>query len=224
MTHNDYIFSIKDGKFHFIRHFDDMYRNCVDPHGQSRELDRLDYQFVSLLVNRCVEIIRTNGREPRILDVGCGHGRFTFHMRQNFPIADVSGCDISPAALAKARDYARGCAFFEMDLKAPPSSNEPYDLLVALHVLYYFTDQEIRDVLHNLYTLLVPGGFLLVGYHLPQKMNFGRYIRNLIDARSLFEAHGFTMRFEMDVTDVLDMTYANEPVGRSLYFLVQRAP
>ena len=97
-----------------------------------------------------------------------------------------------------------------------------YDVLVALDVLYYFTDSEIVEVTRNLHRLLASGGYLLVGYHLPRDMKFGRYINSLTDARSLLEPQGFEFRLTWDVSNDLDLTYAGEPIGRHIYFLAQK--
>jgi SAM-dependent methyltransferase len=200
-----------------------MYQKCADPHGQSQELQRVDYQLVSVVLGRVVPLFSGRTAPPRILDVGCGLGYFTAHMKSIFPRADVSGCDISVTATEKAGALSPQCRFFPLDIKlstALPATE--YDVLVALDVLYYFTDSEIVDVMRNLHRLLARGGFLLVGYHLPCDMKFGRYITSLADARRLLEPQGFEFRLTWDVSNDLDLTYAGEPVGRHIYFLAQK--
>lgn len=220
MKHNDYLFSTGGSGFKFLRRFDDMYKNCVDPHGQSTELDRIDYQIVSAVLDR---VVRDRGGEPRILDVGCGLGYYTSHLRQQFPDADVAGCDISETALQKAEVNAPGCRFFPLDLKERLSvPGGSFDIIVALHVICYFTEEEISDVVGNLRELLDRGGYLMIGHHLPEKMSFARYMQSLDDARSLFEPSGFEFRLELDLTNEFDMTYSGDPVGRNIFFLAQR--
>lgn len=223
MNHNDYIFSTEGDQFRFLRRFEDMYKNCEDPHGQSTELLRVDYQLVSTLLGRVISSIEADKRRVKVLDVGCGLGYFTAHIKKLFPSAGVFGCDISTSAIEKAQVRAPQCDFFPIDLKERVQlSGESYSVLVALDVLYYFTEQEILGVVNNLYRLLDDQGFLLVGYHLPKKMSFGRYIQNLMDAKALFESNGFTFRFTMDVVNNLDSNYAGESLGRHIYFLAQK--
>jgi SAM-dependent methyltransferase len=135
----------------------------------------------------------------------------------------VSGCDISATAIEKARALAPECQFLSIDLKDRTSfPDSQYDVLLALHVLCYFTDEEIHHVVQNLSSLLASGGFVLAGHHLPKEMNFGRYMRDLSDACRLFASHGFGMRLGLDMSNELDQNYAGEAVGRNIYFLVQK--
>ena len=222
MNHNDYVFSISADGVKFLRRWEEMYQNCTDPHGQSRELQRADYQIVLGVIARTLQA-RSGLEQPRIIDVGCGLGYFTARVSESFPEAHVAGCDISATAVKKAVEAAPKCTFFTVDLKDRRSlPNSSYDLALVLHVLPYFTNDEIDTVIGNLYRLLSPGGFVLAGHHLPKKMSFGRFITTLDDAKGLFEAHGFAMRLGIDMTNELDLTYAGEPVGRNLYFLAQR--
>ena len=223
--HNDYLFQIEDDELLFLRQFDEMYHNCQDPHGQTKVLTRIDYQFVGQLTRRLTELLHQDKSRHRlnILDLGCGLGTFTQYLKKSFTDAEVSGCDISETALEKARISAPDCDFFMLDLKEKPSNEKTFDLLIALHVLCYFTEDEIRNVIRHLGILMNPGAFLLVGYHLPENMRFGRYITSLNDARCLFELESFSMRFGMDIMDDLDVTYAGSPVGRNIYFVVQKS-
>lgn len=225
MNHNDYLFSIAGRQCTFLRRFEEMYRNCADPHGQSKELERIDYQIVAAVLDRALVSLGGEDQRARVLDVGCGLGYFTSQMHTLFPNAAVSGCDISTTAIEKARARAPQCDFFTLDLKERGSlPDRRYDVLVALHVLCYFTEDEIGEVVRNLHRLLEAGGFALVGHHLPRQMSFARYMQNLEDARALFEANGFALRFSLDITNQLDTTYAGDDVGRNLYFLAQRQP
>jgi SAM-dependent methyltransferase len=222
VNHNDYVFSISADGVKFLRRFEEMYQNCADPHGQSKELQRIDYQIVLGVLARALQT-RPGVEQPRILDVGCGLGYFTARVEEFLPEAQVAGCDISATAVEKAAKAAPKCTFFTADLNDRRTLPEgKYDLALVLHVLQYFTDDEIGAVIGNLYRLLSPGGFVLAGHHLPKKMSFGRFITSLEEAKTLFQAHGFTMRLGIDMTNDLDMTYANEPVGRNLYFLAQK--
>ena len=222
-THNDYLFDIRGDQFSWLRRFDDMYRNCEDPHGQSKELSRLDYQFVASVIARAIDLVSRDSEDVSMLDLGCGLGFFTAHAQAIFPAVSVSGCDISASAVEKAASQFPTCEFFQLDINNESAlPNDAYSIITALHVICYFTDEEISGILRNIRTMLAPGGFVLVGHHIVENMRFGRFIQNIDDAYSLFEANGYKVLLTFDMINDLDLTYANEPVGRNIYFLAQR--
>ncbi len=224
--HNDFIFRREDEGVRFIRDFEGMYAHCEDPHGQSQELRNLSYQLVAKTLERAATELTAQGqRDLSILDIGCGLGYFTGFIKHLIPQAFVCGIDIAASALAKAARIAPDCVFEVADLKAPSLSvaaGRSFHIAVALDSLYYFQDDEIGQVLRNICALLADGGFLMVGYHLPEQMNFGRYIRSLDDARTLMSQHGMRIVYSFDVYNDLDQTYAQAPTGRHLYFLARK--
>lgn len=223
MNHNDYIFSCRDGEFRLTRQFEQMYRSCEDPHGQSSELEHLDYQIVILSLRHMLKLLPP-GASRSLLDVGCGLGYFTGYLHDQLQGWSVTGADISPTALAKAAQRHPGCRFLPLDIKDDTNlPSELYDVIMAMNVLYYFTEKEIHGVLVNLKRLARPGALMVVGYHLPETVNFGRFIHSLEDARALIEPFGFSYRLGLDFNNQVDLTYASAPVGRHLYFAFQNA-
>lgn len=223
--HNDFIFQTEGNEVTLIRDFEGMYRDCEDPHGQSNVTENLSYQLVLTTVERAASLLKAESdKDLLIMDMGCGLGYFTAHLKKKFPDAYVCGVDISNAALERASQIASGCVFQQADLKTPDliSLGIRYDIIVALDSLYYFSQDEINQVVSNIRSLLVDGGFLVVGYHLPEQMNFGLYIRSLSDAKSLFNAHGISIVYSFDVENALDMNYVGSAIGRHLYFLAKK--
>ena len=159
-----------------------------------------------------------------ILDIGCGLGSFTAHLKEKFPEFYVCGVDISHTAVKRASMLASACSFQQADIKIPGDIQleSQFDIVVALDCLYYFNEDEIDQVLSNLNALMADGGFVVVGYHLPQDMKFGLYIQSLSDAESLFQAHSLPIVYSFDVKNELDVTYTGATVGRHLYFLARK--
>jgi SAM-dependent methyltransferase len=90
----------------------------------------------------------------RVLDVACGGGDTVRALkrradREGVPL-EVHGCDVSPAALAHARERARGegteVHFFQLDaLRAPLPRG--YDIVCSSLFLHHLTEEEAVDVL-----------------------------------------------------------------------------
>jgi len=77
------------------------------------------------------------GQRPRIIDVGTGSGAIAVTLAKRLPQAEFVATDISPEALAVARDNAKRhgvedrIAFVECDLLADPQAAGPWDLVVS---------------------------------------------------------------------------------------------
>lgn len=223
--HNDFIFRVSSQDVSLIRDFEGMYAHCEDPHDQSRQMSNVSYQLVSTTLERAVNILtQEEERSVSIIDVGCGLGYFTAHLKEKFPDAYVYGIDISASAIEKAETIAPNCTFKQVDIRSPDitiNGSGKFDVAIALDSLYYFKDDEIGDVLTNIRTLLARDGFIMVGYHLPEDMRFGLYLRSLDDARALFKSYGMDIVYSFDVENDLDLKSDDTPVGRHLYFLAR---
>ena len=99
--------------------------------------------------------VRGLGRVERALDVGCGDGRLTAEL----DAAAVTGADVSPVALERARARLPGVALVELDLDAPFGLDDSaFDLVLCAE-----TVEHVRDVqlfLSEIRRVLRPGGEL----------------------------------------------------------------
>jgi len=118
------------------------------------------------LVIRVIDICQSAGEQARIVDVGTGSGAIAVTLAKRMPRAAFVATDISPAALAVARDNAtrHGVAdrieFVECDLLDTPAAVGPWDVIVSNPP--YVREDEFdalpRDVrLHEPRTALVSG-------------------------------------------------------------------
>jgi len=88
------------------------------------------------LVIRVLDLCRPQSA-PRIVDVGTGSGVIAITLAKHLPQAKITATDISPAALAVARDNAgrHGVAdrieFLECDLLDHPQAAGPWDVMVS---------------------------------------------------------------------------------------------
>jgi release factor glutamine methyltransferase len=119
-----------------------------------------------LVVEAALQAMRDRPR-PRVLDVGTGSGCIALSLAAERPDAVVHAVDLSPAALAVARDNAErlGLAdrvrFHEGDLLAPVADEPPFDV-IASNPPYVGADElaalapEVRD--HEPRMALTPPG------------------------------------------------------------------
>jgi S-adenosylmethionine-diacylgycerolhomoserine-N-methlytransferase len=69
---------------------------------------------------------------PRILEVGCGTGKNIIQLNQRFPDAQITGVDVSPHMLQKARQKNAGASINFKKMRYGPGSlnEETYDLIL----------------------------------------------------------------------------------------------
>lgn len=93
----------------------------------------------------------------RLLDVGCGDGRFCYHAKERYA---VTGVDLSPQALRWARLLNPEVAFYEGFL--PDLGLSGFDGAVALDVLEHVPEAQIVPMVRGLHSALREGGRLVV--------------------------------------------------------------
>ena len=101
----------------------------------------------------------------KLLDVGCGDGRFLAAMQLNG--WTVEGLETDPVAAKLARRRT-GATIHETYLENAPVAAETFDMVSLLHVLEHVPDP--RETITAAHTLLKPGGMLLLA--LPNAASF----------------------------------------------------
>ncbi|CAN5916119.1 hypothetical protein BH23PLA1_BH23PLA1_15730 [soil metagenome] len=97
-----------------------------------------------------------NGGRCRLLDLGCGKGRFSARLREQG--AEVVGLDLSAAMLAEGRGgpRVRGSA------RRLPFPDRTFDGVFAVEVLQHVAPGGLGAVLDEACRVLVPGGRLVI--------------------------------------------------------------
>jgi SAM-dependent methyltransferase len=111
---------------------------------------------------RLVVLARRYGlRGRRLLDVGCGTGKsFLALLRAGW---EVTGCDLSPAMLRRARSKAAGRARLELaDMRSLPRFGS-FDLVWAIDdaINYMLDPGQLESCLRGMASNLAPGGRVL---------------------------------------------------------------
>lgn len=86
--------------------------------------------------------ILADGAPGRVLDVGCGHGRFKAALGGRE--TSYLGIDQSPRLLERARAL-HGDHFQRLDVLQDPLPQGPFDLVVAFGLLHHVPDAERRE-------------------------------------------------------------------------------
>lgn len=140
-----------------IARFDAAAQRWWDPHGAFRPLHvlnpvRLDYIDA-----------RAGLRGKRVLDVGCGGGLLSEAMAKRG--ASVTGIDLGTATIEVAELHALDSGLQVRYLRQSAEDHArhapaPYDVVTCLEMLEHVP--EPASVLHALYTLVRPGGDIIV--------------------------------------------------------------
>lgn len=97
---------------------------------------------------------------PRILEIGCGTGLLTRHIRAQWPDAELAVSDLAPEMVRHAaRNPMLSGAFFTMDGEWPCFEGQWFDLIVSSLAFQWFDD--LTGALERLFALLRPGGSLI---------------------------------------------------------------
>jgi len=140
----------------------------------------------------------------KVLDVGCGNGRFERFLREKVTTdLDYTGTDNSQKLLKLAKEKTNGQLIY-LDLishllshQSVAPKNKKYDLIVLFGVLHHIPDQNLRKrLLTELANQLEPGGLLILTVWRFAELD--RFKNKLIDPQSL----GFTPA-ELEVGDWL---------------------
>jgi SAM-dependent methyltransferase len=116
------------------------------------------------------------GRDPLVLDLGCGPGSLSVRLLRRLPKATVIAVDADPVTLALGRAAYRditGLRFVDADLRKSGwerelgmETGQRVDAVVSTTALHWLSAEELRDLYVTLAGLLRPGGLFLDGDHL----------------------------------------------------------
>ena len=127
-------------------------------------------------------------REDRVLDIGCGNGRFIYFVgtSSKSAVGIDAGAHFAEEAL-KCVDLARG------DIRSLPFAGESFDKAYSLDVLEHLTEEGVVQMLSEARRVLKPGGTLFVYSHVMMSSRlavFQRSVNRLVhwlDARGILD-------------------------------------
>jgi ubiquinone/menaquinone biosynthesis C-methylase UbiE len=160
----------------FPRYYLQNFHYQTDGYLSRRSAELYDFQ-VEVLFGGSADLMRRQALAPiarhmagrrhaalRLLDVGCGTGRFLAQVKSNWPRLPVTGVDLSPFYLAEARD--RLAAWSRVSLvegagEALPFPDAAYDVVASVFLLHELPRAVRHGALKEMARVLRPGGLLV---------------------------------------------------------------
>lgn len=103
--------------------------------------------------------------DEKVLDVGCGAGRYYPHLLRNNPNVTYHGLDFSPGMLQK---HPASSGLVLGDAQRLPYADNSFDVVMANHMLYHV--QDIDEAIGEFRRVLTPDGVLMVATNSTQSM------------------------------------------------------
>lgn len=118
------------------------------------------YERFDQFQRRCgLQLLTLTGqrRFPRVLDAGCGTGRFSQHWQRQG--SEVTALDLSASMLVIARQRKVAQHFIQADIEHLPLSDGQFDLCWSNLAVQWCSN--LAQALNELYRITNPGGWLI---------------------------------------------------------------
>lgn len=147
-------------------------------------------------------------RGEKVLDLGCGNGRFS----ELFKDIDYEGCDNSGELIQIAKKRYKGKKFFNCDIFELNFKNK-YDKIFCLAVFHHIPTEKLRlKALENIYNAIKPGGFLVLtswnlqdhNYEKPGYFEKGDFLYPFKDSKTGERVERFIHKYEPEeITELI---------------------
>ncbi len=135
------------------------------------------------LLDRFAETVRDSGIT---CDLGCGPGQVANYLCRRG--IEVCGMDLSPGMVSRARELNPGIEFNQGDMRSLPIGDNAWAGITAFYAIVNLSPAEIAHALHEMMRVLVPGGRLLLSYHIGEDTS---QVEELWDSGAALEFHFF---------------------------------
>lgn len=150
--------------------------------------DPLITEFFNKSVQKLIEIIK-NGN--KVLDVGCGTGRYILALYNNFNELKMFGIDISNTILEKYTKMNASSAILKRcDISSQLPFNETFDVIYCITVLQYIPFFKVKCVFKNVYSMLENDGIFYLQfpqgssiYEMYKSLNYTKYPYKYLESK-----------------------------------------
>lgn len=161
---NDNEFVFKEGSkgLEFVGDFEGLYKAEQDPWGQSGDTPALSLYYATARINLISSLRKRLYRNPLGVEIGCGHGHVVGALASIFG-GHWTGIDVSPTAVAKARELYPQSRFTTHDITQPYAMASEISVSVVIlgQVLWYVL-HKFPQVIENCHNMLAPDGLLVI--------------------------------------------------------------
>lgn len=102
---------------------------------------------------------RASGRDQALLDIGCGTGRYSIQLAENYDL-QLTGVDVSEKMLNQAREKHPSGVWLLKPIEEAVFSDEPFDFILMSYVIHHLKDYP--KTLSDCHRYLRPGGALFI--------------------------------------------------------------
>jgi ubiquinone/menaquinone biosynthesis C-methylase UbiE len=104
-------------------------------------------------------------RRTALVDLGCGTGRLLREIKTNFPRMKVTGLDLSPFYLAKARELLSdwsGTQLIAASATSVPMADQSVDAALCCFLFHELPDKPRSETVREMARILKPGGMAIM--------------------------------------------------------------
>ncbi len=137
-----------------IEYHDRLYSGFAQSHFAKPAVREVRCHIVSRIVH-----LTGVGLDSRVLSLGCGIGDTELLMAPH--VGEITGLDLSPAAIRQARrdaEHVPNARFIEESLETAHFESGSFDLIFAIFFLHHLSEQELPQLARDIRSLLRPGG------------------------------------------------------------------
>lgn len=147
-------------------------------------------------VGRAMRRCGIDPQNARVLDAGCGSGFYVERWRE-LGVRDVTGWDLTEAAVSALRKKYPETAFARVDISSPEAARGSFDCISCMDVLFHIVDDAGYTIaIENLSSMLPRGGLLV----LTENCVHGRAHGNAFqDSRSFREIQSVLTRNGLEI-------------------------